>query len=406
MAVSTDTHQQTARRIAIFDTTLRDGEQAPANAMNPDQKLALARRLAALGVDCVEAGFPASSRADFEATRLISQHVTGTRFASFARTKREDVAIAVEAGGIENHEVQMVATGSQLHLEHKRGISREQAVREVTDTVGFAVSLGVQHIAVGIEDASRSDDDMLKRLTESALEAGATCIILADTTGCATPAEYGELIAKIREWAPRPIRVSTHCHDDFGLALANALAGLEAGADEVQATLGGIGERAGNTSMEQLAALLAYKSDVLGLRSDIRTESLYDAYNALREVINVEQPRNAPIFGAYAFGTAAGIHQQGILNNPATYEFVEPERFGRQRSMLVARHSGRTILRHLITELGADVSADQLEELYRINIVDRPGGDCDELETVRARLVEQLGLAGASADRVPVPAAV
>jgi 2-isopropylmalate synthase len=404
MAVSTDTDQK-ARRIAIFDTTLRDGEQAPANAMDPQQKLELARKLAGLGVDCVEAGFPASSRADFEATRLISKHIIGTRFASFARTRRADVEVAVEAGGTDNHEVQMVATGSQLHLDHKRGISRDAAVREVTDTVGFAVSLGVRHIAVGIEDASRSDDDMLERLTESALEAGATCIILADTTGCATPAEYGEMIAKIRQWAPRPIRVSTHCHDDFGLALANALAGLEAGADEVQATLGGIGERAGNTSLEQLAALLAYKSDALGLRSDIRTESLYETYNALRALINLDQPRNQPIFGAYAFATAAGIHQQGILNNPATYEFVEPARFGRRRSMVVARHSGRTILRHLIDELGAQVSPDQLEELYRINIVDRQGGDCDDLDEVRERLAVQLGLTG-TATPSPIPVAV
>jgi 2-isopropylmalate synthase len=296
----------------------------------------------------------------------------------------------VDAGGVDNHEVQMVATGSQVHLDHKRGITRAAAVREVTDTVTFARSLGIEHVSVGIEDASRGDDDLLRALTESALEAGANCIILADTTGCHTPDEYGDLIAKIRSWAPRPIRVSTHCHDDFGLSLANALAGLRAGADEVQVTLGGIGERAGNTPLEELAALLAYKSDLLGMYTDIDLAAMYDAYTALREVIKLEQPRNKPIFGTYAFGTAAGIHQQGILSNPATYEFVEPARFGRERSMLIARHSGRAVLRHLLGQLGTTVDDDRLEELYRVHIAERVGGDCEDIEVVKQRLAREL----------------
>jgi 2-isopropylmalate synthase len=384
------------RRVALFDTTLRDGEQAPGNAMHPHDKLELARRIAALGVDCVEAGFPASSPSDFEATRLIAAELTGTRFATFSRTSRRDVETAVEAGGIANHEVQMVATGSQIHLDHKRGITRQAAVEEVVDTVTFAKSLGVEHISVGIEDASRGDDELLRTLTESALESGATCIILADTTGCHTPDEYGELIAKIRSWAPPPIRVSTHCHDDFGLSLANALAGLQAGADEVQVTLGGIGERAGNTPLEELAALLAYKTEHLGMYTDIDLAAMYEVYTRLREVIKLEQPRNKPIFGTYAFGTAAGIHQQGILSNPATYEFVEPGRFGRQRSLLIARHSGRRVLRHMLDELGITVDDERLEELYRVHIAERPGGDCEDIEVVKARLAGELVPAEAS----------
>jgi 2-isopropylmalate synthase len=378
------------RRISVFDTTLRDGEQAPGNAMLPEQKLDIALRIAALGVDCVEAGFPASSPSDFQATRLISENLKGTRFATFSRTTRKDVQIAVEAGGTVNHEVQMVATGSQIHLDHKRGISREAAVHEVVDTVAFARSLGVEHVSVGIEDASRGDDDLLRALTLSAVEAGATCIILADTTGCHTPDEYGELIGKIRGWAPRPIRVSTHCHDDFGLSLANALAGLQAGADEVQVTLGGIGERAGNTPLEELAALLAYKTEHLGMYTDIDLESMYAAYTALRGVIKLEEPRNKPIFGTYAFGTAAGIHQQGILSNPATYEFVEPARFGRERSMLIGRHSGRTVLRHLIDQLGVEVDDAKLAELYRVHVAERVGGDAEDLEVVKQRLAQEL----------------
>jgi 2-isopropylmalate synthase len=387
---------QSTRRIALFDTTLRDGEQAPGNAMRPEEKLDLALRIAELGVDCVEAGFPASSPSDFEATRLISRNLRGTRFATFSRTSRLDVARAVEAGGVDNHEVQMVATGSRIHLEHKRGITAAAAVAEVTDTVAFARSLGVEHISVGIEDASRGDDDLLHALTESALEAGATCIILADTTGCHLPAEYAELIGKIRSWAPRPVRVSTHCHNDFGLSLANAIAGLEAGADEVQVTLGGIGERAGNTPLEELAAVLAYKSAELGMRADIKLEAMYAAYNRLREIIGLEEPRNKAIFGTYAFGTAAGIHQQGILNNPATYEFVEPSRFGRERSLLIARHSGRTVLRHILDNLGARVTDAELENLYRRHVAERPGGDCEDLSVVQARIAAELSVAPAS----------
>lgn len=387
------------KRIGLFDTTLRDGEQAPANGMRPHDKLALALRIAALGVDCVETGFPASSPSDVEATRLIARHLRDhphTRFATFSRTTRRDVDIAVEAGGVEGHEVQMVATGSRIHLEHKRGITAAAAVVEVSDTVAHARSLGVTHISVGIEDASRGDDDLLRALTETALDAGATCIILADTTGCHVPAEYGDLIAKVRQWAPPPIRVSTHCHDDFGLSLANALAGVQAGADEVQVTLGGIGERAGNTPLEQLAAVLAYKSGELGAHSDIVLAEMYGAYTALREVIELPEPRNKPIFGTYAFGTAAGIHQQGILARPETYEFVEPRRFGRDRSMLIARHSGRAVLRHLLADIGVRVDDAELDDLYARHIAERAGGDCEELSTVRDRLADEFSARSAA----------
>ncbi|GLF98501.1 LeuA family protein [Streptomyces yaizuensis] len=392
--------QRATRRISLFDTTLRDGEQAPANAMNPEQKLDLALRIEALGVDSVEAGFPASSPSDVEATKLISKELSKARFATFSRTVRRDVEIAVEAGGTVNHEVQMVATGSDLHLEYKRGITREQSVAEVVDTVGFTRSLGIEHISVGIEDATRSDDAFLQALTESAVEAGATCIIIADTSGCATPEEFGTLMGKIRRWAPAPIRLSTHCHDDFGLSLANALAGIAAGADEVQATLGGIGERAGNTALEELAGVIAYKQDHLGVHTDIDLGAMYDAYTALRRIIRLEQPRNKAIFGTYAFGTTAGIHQQGILANPATYEYVEPSRFGRERSLLIGRHSGRAVLRHLLQQLGVEVDDERLNDLYRVHIAERVGGDCEDLAIVRERLAEELGLVPAAAASV------
>jgi 2-isopropylmalate synthase len=379
-----------ARRVSIFDSTLRDGEQAPGNAMSPEQKLDLALRIEALGVDYIETGFPASSPAEYDATRLIAKQLARARFVTFCRAVRDDVETAVDAGGTANHQVQILATGSDLHLEHKRRITRAEAIAEVIDTVTFATSLGVAEVSVGIEDASRGEDDLLQAITESAVQSGATAFAIGDTSGCTTPDEYAALIAKIRRWAPAPIRIATHCHDDFGLSLANAVAGLQAGADEVQVTLGGIGERAGNTPLEELAALLAYKSEQLGLYTDIDTGAMYDAYTALRAVIGLPEPRNKAIFGTYAFGTAAGIHQQGVLRNPATYEYVEPERFGRRRSILVARHSGRTVLRYLIDQLGVDVDDDQLSELYRRHIAERPGGDCEDLEVLKDRLRREL----------------
>lgn len=382
--------ESSARRVSVFDTTLRDGEQAPANAMRPEDKLDLALRIEALGVDSIETGFPASSPSEFQATRLISQHLTRARFVTFCRAVRSDIETAVEAGGVANHEVQVMATGSDLHLKYKRQITRKEAVDEVVDAVAFARSLGVTSVSVPIEDASRGERELLRDITVGAVEAGADCFVIGDTSGCLTPEEYGDLIAAFRAWAPSPVRISTHCHNDFGLALANAVAGLRAGADEVQATLGGIGERAGNTALEEIAALLAYKSEELGLRTDIRTEGLYEAYTALRKVIRLEEPRNKAIFGTYAFGTAAGVHQQGVLRNPATYEYVEPARFGRQRSILIGRHSGRSVLRHLLDEIGVQVTEERLTELYRTHVEERAGGDCEELSVVRARLAREL----------------
>lgn len=380
---------EAARRISIFDTTLRDGEQAPANAMTPEQKLDMALRIEELGVDRIEAGFPAASPRDFEATRLISKSLTRAQFVTFCRAVRGDVEAAVEAGGTDRHQVETVTVGSDIHLKHKRGITRREAIEEIVDVVQFATSFGVEEVAVAIEDATRGADEHLRNITEAVLEAGASCIVVPDTVGAMVPGEYGELIAKFRAWAPET-RLSTHCHDDFGLSLANALAGMEAGADEIQVTLGGIGERAGNTSLEQLAATLAYKRDFYGVRSDIELSRMYEAYTALREIIQLEEPRNKPIVGAYAFGTAAGIHQQGLLRNAETYEYVEPARFGRETEILIGRHSGRAVLRHLLDELGIEAGEEQLEELYRTHITERPGGDCEDLAVVRDRLDREL----------------
>ncbi|TDB83827.1 pyruvate carboxyltransferase, partial [Micromonospora fluostatini] len=324
--------------------------------------------------------------------RLISKRLTTARFTTFCRAVKEDVAVAVDAAGTDRHEVQILATASDLHLTHKRRISRAEAVHEITETVRFARSLGVESVSIGLEDATRGAPELLRALITSSLDSGANAVVVADTSGCSTPQEFGDLISTVRGWAPPPVRLAVHCHDDLGLSLANSIAGLQAGADEVQTTLGGIGERAGNTALEQVVALLRYKGDQLGLYTDIDSAAMYEVYTLLRGVIGLDEVRNQPIFGQYAFGTAAGIHQHGVLRNPATYEFVEPAHVGRERSLIVARHSGRSVLHHLLGQLGAELTPEQTDTLYRRHILERPGGDCEDISVLRARLAEDLGL--------------
>ncbi|ANJ06022.1 LeuA family protein [Streptomyces parvulus] len=385
------------RRIRVFDATLRDGEQAPGNAMSPEQKLALALKLEEIGVDVVETGYPGSSPSDFKATQLIAQSLTRAGFATFNRCSREDIRLSMEAAGDDpRHQVQVCCTGSDIHLRHKRGITRAEGLREIDDSVRFARSLGAVDINLAVEDASRGEHDWIRALVGTAVEAGATAVTLADTTGFAVPQEFGELIATVRACVSDDIVLATHCHDDLGLSLANALAGLAAGADEVQATLAGIGERSGNTPLEELAAVLSYKSAELGMDTGLRTELLDEAYVMLADAIALDRPRNKAVLGTNSFATQAGIHQAAMLQNPVTYEFIKPESFGRRRSLLVGRHSGRSILRHLLAQLSVPADDDLVGRLYQEYIADRPGGECDELDVLRDRLASRLGVTPAT----------
>lgn len=382
-----------ARHISFLDTTLRDGEQAPGNAMTPEQKLTLALLLEDAGVDFIETGFPASSPADFRATQMISKRLTRASFATFSRALARDVEIAVEAGGnSERHLAMLVATGSDLHLKNKRNISRAQGLAEVVEAVGAARALGLANIAVGIEDASRGEYDYMEALALTAVEAGANQIILADTTGFATPRSFHELIRNVRLWVGPDIKISTHCHNDLGFGVANALAGIEAGADEVQATLGGIGERAGNTALEQIAAFLSYKQAEYGIRTTIQLDKLYTAYTALREIVGLEEPRTQPIFGKYAFSTAAGIHQQGILNDPDTYEYVKPGDVGRARQLLVARHSGRSVIRHLVQEMELSLSDTEIDHLYEKFIACKDDSAYEDMASLKRRIRDEFNV--------------
>lgn len=379
------------RRITFLDTTLRDGEQAPGNEMGPEEKLKLALLLEAAGVDTIETGFPASSVDDFQATKMISEALTTSSFATFSRALAKDVKIALEAGGVsDKHLVMLVATGSDLHLKYKRHITREDGLREIAEAVAYAKSEGIKNIAVGIEDASRAEQDYMEQIIETALSSGANQIILADTTGYSTPESFYKLIRFVREKVGEEIKVSTHCHNDLGLAVTNSLEALKAGANEVHATLGGIGERAGNTSIEQVVAFLKYKGEEYGFETTIKLDKLYEAYLALKETIKLEDSRMQPLFGTYVFSTAAGIHQQGMLNNPDTYEYVKAKDIGRERKFYVARHSGRSILRYLFKELGVVSDDSLLDYFYNKYISNEHNGTCYDTEALKGILVQEL----------------
>jgi 2-isopropylmalate synthase len=377
-------HQEkSTRRIRIFDTTLRDGEQAPGNAMRPEQKLELALALESIGVDVVEAGFPSSSPSDREAVRRVASALTSAYVGTLSRAVPEDIRIAADVGGTERHHMQIMATGSETHLTYKRGIEQAEAQAEVVESIAFARSLGVQNVTLGLEDASRGSDALLRPLITESIAAGANAVTVADTTGCLVPGQYGDLIRRIRSWIDPEIIVATHCHEDLGLSLANALAGIEAGADEVQTTLAGVGERAGNTPLEELIAVLTCNGDAIGATTSAKPEGLYAAFETLCSTIALTPPRNKAIFGVNAFATQAGIHQAGMLRAPITYEYVDPAQFGRQRSMLVGRHSGRAVLRYALGELGLPIDEDLVDRIYTEQVENRTGGECIDLGDLR-----------------------
>lgn len=375
------------RQITILDTTLRDGEQAPQNAMNPIQKLQMAIKLAEVNVDHIETGFPASSPLDFQATKLIRQELPNAGIATFSRTLIADVKLALEAGGTaRSHTVQMVATGSDIHLKNKRNISRQQSIDEMSNTIRYVRENSDCRIAMGIEDASRADFGFMGDMAKVAVEAGTDQIILADTTGFSTPREFGALIRFIKSQVGDHISISTHCHNDLGLALPNTLAGIEAGADEVQVTLGGIGERAGNASLEMIASTLFYKTDEYRAFTNIRLDMLYPAYLQLCATIGMDISRNQPLFGSYVFGSAAGIHQQGILADPDTYEFVKPEIFNRHREFFVSRHSGKSIIKYLLEKNRVHQTPSLVTELYISCIESRFENSCMSMSQLEAEI--------------------
>jgi 2-isopropylmalate synthase len=354
--------------VRIFDTTLRDGEQSPGFSMNTGEKIRMAHQLAALGVDVIEAGFPIASRGDLEAVRMVAKEVRTVPIAALARAKKEDVAAAIEAlQPAADSRLHIFLATSDLHLRVKLNISRAQALEAIASMIRF----GRQHVGeveFSAEDAGRTDIEYLCQVCRVAVDAGATTLNLPDTVGYAVPEEYGAMFRQVREYLGDPpgITLSAHCHDDLGLAVANSLAAVRAGVRQIECTINGIGERAGNASLEEVVVALAVRKESFGVTTGVRLDQLFPTSRMLTEITGAQVAPNKAVVGANAFAHEAGIHQDGIIKNPLTYEIISPQAVGvPSRSLVLGKHSGRNALRMSLRDLGYEPSDADLAECYR-----------------------------------------
>jgi 2-isopropylmalate synthase len=354
--------------VQIFDTTLRDGEQSPGFSMNGREKLLLARQLEQLGVDVIEAGFPIASPGDLDAVRTVAAEILGCRVAALARARQEDVNAALRAlEPAVKPRLHIFLATSDLHLEHKLRITRQHALEQVGKMVLYGRAR-CDEVEFSAEDASRSDLDYLLEVIEAAASAGATIINLPDTVGYSTPEEYGAMFLAARSrLADYPnVVFSAHCHNDLGLAVANSLAAIVAGARQVECTINGIGERAGNASLEEIAVALHVRQARYSASTNISLEKIYSTSRLLTSITGVSVPPNKAVVGANAFAHEAGIHQDGMLKNPMTYEIIVPEKVGvPTRRLVLGKHSGRNALRARLGELGYQTTEGELAECYK-----------------------------------------
>lgn len=355
-------------RIHFFDTTLRDGEQSPGCSMTHHEKVALAHSLADLGVDILEAGFAIASDGDFAAISAIAQDVRGPRIASLARARREDVERAARSvEKAERPRIHVFLASSDIHLEYKLKITREAALDQASAMVALARTY-VDDVEFSPEDATRTDPEFLCQFVGAAIAAGAGTINLPDTVGYATPEDYAAMFRLILDKVPGADRVilSTHCHNDLGLAVANTLAAVRAGARQVECTINGIGERAGNAALEEIAAALHVRADAYPWEHGLNLEKLYPVSRQLGETISFGPAPNKAIVGTNAFAHEAGIHQHGVLSNPLTYEIMTPQSMGVPANrMVLGKHSGRHALRSRLHQLGYRLSAEDIDIAYR-----------------------------------------
>jgi 2-isopropylmalate synthase len=354
-------------RIKIFDTTLRDGEQSPGCSMNLDEKVRLARRLQALGVDVIEAGFPIASDGDFEAVRAVAAECREVAVAALCRTTEQDVVRAWEAvGRAARPRLHTFVATSDIHLEHKLKKSRAEVLRMTREAVRLASTL-TEDVEFSAEDATRSDLDYLCEVFAAAVEEGARTLNVPDTVGYTTPTEFREIVRAVRERVvgERDVTISVHCHNDLGLAVANSLAAFDAGARQVECTINGIGERAGNAALEEVVMAMHVRSDRLPYTCGIRTEEIYPASRLLSEIIGFDVQPNKAVVGRNAFAHEAGIHQHGVLSNPLCYEIMTPESVGVPANRIVlGKHSGRHALAQRYAELGFSLSQPEVEAAY------------------------------------------
>jgi 2-isopropylmalate synthase len=367
---------QMSRKIFVFDTTMRDGEQVPGAKLNKKQKIEIATQLARLGVDVIEAGFPCSSPEELQAVKAVSEQVKGPVIAGLARAVRKDIDDAWEAvRGAERPRIHIFLGSSDIHLQKKLRKDRESALQMAADAVRYAKTL-CQDVEYSTEDASRTDFEYLCRVVDSAVGAGATVINIPDTVGYAVPEEFGDLVRRLRESVPVLDRVtlSVHCHNDLGLAVANSLAAIRNGAQQVECTMNGVGERAGNASLEEIVMALKTRPTTYQAHTDVQTREIYRTSRMVSRLMNIPVQPNKAVVGANAFAHSSGVHQDGILKDRTTYEIMRPEDVGiKQHKIVLTARSGRAALKHRMSELGYDLDPDQFERIYArfLNVADR-----------------------------------
>jgi 2-isopropylmalate synthase len=350
-------------RVAIFDTTLRDGEQSPGCSMSPAEKLRLARQLERLGVDVIEAGFPVASPGEWDSVHAVAQEIRHSTVAALCRAKEADIVAGARAlEGAAKPRLHVFLATSDIHLEHKLRISRGEALRQAVESVRLARSLHPE-VEFSAEDASRTEYEFLREVVQAVHEAGAQIANIPDTTGYALPEEYAGVIARLGDDVPG-IALSVHCHNDLGLAVANSLAAVKAGARQVECTINGIGERAGNTSLEEFVMAVRVRGAVLGLATGVRSEEIMRTSQLLSSITGVWPQPNKAVVGRNAFAHESGIHQHGVLRNPLTYEIMTPESVGAaDRHLVLGKHSGKHAVLARLRSLGVDLAADEVESV-------------------------------------------
>lgn len=355
-------------RIYFFDTTLRDGEQAPGCSMYPAEKLRLARQLEALGVDVIEAGFAVSSQNDFDSVQAVARAIRGPSIGSLSRAKAEDIEMAAKAlEPADRSRLHIFLASSDIHLQYKLKISREQVLVRADESVRLARKY-FDDVEFSPEDATRTEPEFLCKMVQTAVDAGATVINVPDTVGYTTPPEYAGLfqLLKSRVRGIEKVTLSAHCHNDLGMAVANSLAALEAGARQVECTVNGIGERAGNAAIEEVAAAIHVRKDRFPFQHGLHLEQLYPTSRMLTDIITFGPSPNKAVVGSNAFSHEAGIHQHGVLSNPLCYEIISPTLVGVPASrMVLGKHSGRHALGNRLRELGYALDREELELVYR-----------------------------------------
>lgn len=380
----------TTDRVFIFDTTLRDGEQSPGCSMLVEEKIQMAARLAELGVDIIEAGFPIASESDFKAVQLVGRDFPGIKVAALARACRLDIERAARAlAQASRPRLHTFIATSDIHLKYKLRKTRLQVLDEAAAAVELARNL-VEDIEFSAEDATRTDVEYLEQVCKAVVAAGARTVNLPDTVGYSTPDEYGALIGRMVRALGKDVVVSVHCHNDLGLATANSLAAVQAGARQVECTINGIGERAGNCPLEEVVMTMRTRQDRFPFRTGIVSEHIFPTSETLAQMIAFGPQPNKAIVGRNAFAHEAGIHQDGFLKERTTYEIIDPRTVGVPSSRLVlGKHSGRHALADRCAHLGYPVTGTELEALYNrfIAFADTKKGVLDEeiIELIRER---------------------